>query len=59
MYKELLQSISGVELYAIVGFLIFFVFFILITVHTVRMDKTRVEKLSQIPLDDEFSNNQE
>ncbi|WP_159521905.1 CcoQ/FixQ family Cbb3-type cytochrome c oxidase assembly chaperone [Sunxiuqinia indica] len=59
MIKEHLQSIIGVELYAIVGFLIFFVFFILVTVHTIRMDKSRVRRLSEIPLEDEFRTNQE
>lgn len=59
MIKEHLQSIIGVELYAIIGFLIFFVFFILITIHTIRMDKLRVRKLSEIPLEDEFITNQE
>ncbi len=59
MMKEHLQSIIGVELYAIIGFLIFFVFFILVTVHTIRMDKNRVRRLSEIPLEDEFRTNQE
>jgi hypothetical protein len=59
MMKEHLQSIIGVELYAIVGFLIFFIFFILVTVHTIRMDKSRVRRLSEIPLEDEFRTNQE
>ena len=59
MFKEHLQSIEGVENYAIVGFVIFFVFFILVAIHTFKMDKNRVEKLSHIPLDDEFDNNQE
>ncbi|WP_339734089.1 cbb3-type cytochrome c oxidase subunit 3 [uncultured Sunxiuqinia sp.] len=59
MMKEHLQSIIGVELYAIIGFLIFFVFFILVTLHTIRMDKSRVRRLSEIPLEDEFRTNQE
>ncbi|MHA7112023.1 cbb3-type cytochrome c oxidase subunit 3 [Sunxiuqinia elliptica] len=57
MIKEHLQSIIGVELYAIVGFLIFFVFFILVTIHTIRMDKSRVKRLSEIPLDDDVQTN--
>ena len=59
MIKEHLQSIIGVELYAIIGFLIFFIFFILITIHTIRMDKIRVRRLSEIPLEDEFNTNQD
>ena len=59
MFKEHLQTINGIEIYAIIGFLIFFVFFILVTIHTLRMDKNRVNKLSEIPLDEEFKNNLE
>ncbi|WP_321289281.1 cbb3-type cytochrome c oxidase subunit 3 [uncultured Sunxiuqinia sp.] len=59
MYKEHLQSINGVELYAIIGFLIFFIFFVLITIHTIKMDKTRVKRLSEIPLEDEFNANRQ
>ena len=59
MFKEHLQSIEGIATYAIIGFLIFFIFFILVAIHTYKMDKNRVEKLSHIPLDEEFTNNQE
>lgn len=56
MIKEHLQHISGVQLYAIVGFIIFFTFFIMITIHTVKMRKNEVEKYKQIPLEDEIKN---
>ncbi len=54
MIKEHLQSISGVEFYAIGGFIIFFVFFILVTIHTLKMKKEKLERYSNIPLEDEL-----
>ncbi|MGQ8337650.1 CcoQ/FixQ family Cbb3-type cytochrome c oxidase assembly chaperone [Sunxiuqinia sp. A32] len=59
MIKEHLQHISGVEIYAIVGFIIFFAFFILITIHTLRMKKNEVDRYSHIPLEDELNNHLE
>ena len=55
MIKEHLQSISGVEIYAIIGFLIFFVFFILVTIHTLKLQKEKIDRYSNIPLEDEFN----
>ncbi|HKJ41624.1 MAG TPA: hypothetical protein VKA27_05985 [Sunxiuqinia sp.] len=52
MYKEYLQTIDGVHVYAIVGFAIFFLFFIAVTIHTFKMDKQRVNQISQLPLDE-------
>lgn len=57
MYKEYLQTIDGVQVYAIVGFLIFFIFFILVTIHTFKMDKNRVNEISQFPLDEKTDMN--
>ena len=53
MIKEHLQTITGVEIYAIAGFFIFFVFFILVTIHAMKMKKEEIEKYSHIPLEDE------
>lgn len=53
MWKEQLYSIDNVEYYAIIGFVIFFIFFILITLHTFRMDKERTKVYGNLPLDDD------
>ncbi len=53
MYKETLQTISHVEIYAMVGFIIFFTFFIFVAVHAFRMGKDEVTRLSNMPLDDQ------
>jgi hypothetical protein len=55
MFKEPLQSIYHVEIYALIGFIIFFTFFIFVSVQAFRMKKDEVDLLSQMPLDDSVS----
>ena len=52
MFKETLSSILNVEVYAIVGFFIFFTFFIFVSIQAFRMKKEDVEQISQMPLED-------
>lgn len=56
MFKETLSNILHVEIYAIIGFLIFFSFFIFVSVHAFRMKKDEADQLSQMPLDDATNN---
>lgn len=59
MFKETLQSIYHVEIYALVGFIIFFTFFIFVTIQAFRMKKDEVDQISQMPLDDSLIDNPE
>ena len=52
MYKETLNSILNVEVYAIIGFFIFFTFFIFVSVQAFRMKKDEVDQISKMPLED-------
>ncbi len=52
MFKETLNSILNVEVYAIVGFFIFFTFFILVSINAWRMKKEEVDELSNLPFED-------
>ncbi len=52
MFKETLSSILHVEIYAIIGFFIFFSFFIFVSVHAWKMKKEEVDEFSNLPLDD-------
>lgn len=59
MYKNILQSIDGVEVYAIIALLIFFLFFIGVTIWLFKVDKNYLKKMSKLPLEqdnNEFSN---
>lgn len=52
-----LESIEGVEIYPIIGLIIFFTFFTVILVHTLKIDKASIDKYKKIPLENEDSAN--
>jgi len=58
MFKETLSSILNVEVYAIIGFFIFFTFFIVVSIHAFRMKKEEADELSNMPLDDALACNE-
>ena len=45
------ESVAGIEIYPIISFLIFFVFFLTVTYLVIKMDKKDVQYLSNMPLD--------
>lgn len=59
MFKEVLQSIEGIEFYTIVSMFIFILFFIGMTIWLFKVDKKHIKTMSELPLDkdnNEFSN---
>jgi cytochrome c oxidase cbb3-type subunit 4 len=48
-----MSTIDGISIYPIISFLIFFVFFILITYYVITMKKSYVDEVSHIPLDED------
>lgn len=59
MFKEVLQSIEGIEFYTIVSMIIFILFFIGMTIWLFKVDKKYIKKMSELPLEEEnneFSN---
>lgn len=59
MYKEVLRSIEGIEIYPIIALLIFFFFFVGVIVWSARIDKERLRELSLLPLDGEAAQSTE
>jgi len=51
MYKNILQSINGVEVYAIIALLIFFLFFVGVTIWLLKVDKNYLKEMSKLPLE--------
>ena len=51
-----LETISGVDIYALVSFVIFFVFFIIIIVWTFKTDRKTIDHLSNLPLNTDAEN---
>ena len=52
MQADSMQNDIHVEIYALIGFIIFFTFFITVTIQAYRMKKDEVTKLSNMPLED-------
>ena len=53
MYKNVLQAIEGIEIYPLISFTIFFVFFLGLLVYVALMDKKYVQAMSAIACEDE------
>ena len=51
MYKDVLRSIEGVEVYPIISLLVFFAFFTGIMVWFFLADRERLNDLAALPLD--------
>ena len=59
MFKEILQSIEGIEFYTIVSMIIFILFFVGMTIWLFKVDKKYIKTMSELPLEEdnnEFSN---
>ena len=57
LVKQYLNSIEGVEIYAIISLLIFFLFFVAVIIHTIMIRKSKIKEFSRLPLeeDDQFN----
>ena len=49
MYKAILNSIAGIEVYPVIGFMLFFTLFIGIVFWTFRQDKALMERMANLP----------
>ena len=49
--KHHMESISGIEIYPLVSFVIFFLFFVLLGIHVSTARKSYIDKMSKTPLD--------
>ena len=52
MLSDSFRTIFHVEIYALIGFIIFFTFFILVSINAFRMKKEEVDQISNMPLED-------
>ena len=52
MYKEVLRSIDGAEIFPIIALILFFAFFVGITIWAYKRDKKTVDEIANMPLDD-------
>lgn len=52
MLTDSFQNVIHVEIYALIGFIIFFTFFVFVSIQAFRMNKEEEAKLSHMPLED-------
>ncbi len=52
-----LTTIDGVSIFPIISLLIFVLFFTVMITYVVRMKKTEISELGQIPFEDDLDNN--
>tara|TARA_B100000965_G_C19502636_1_gene718164 strand:- start:773 stop:970 length:198 start_codon:yes stop_codon:yes gene_type:complete len=56
--KHNMETIGGVEIFPLISFLIFFVFFIGLFTWVMKMKKTEVNMLAQLPFEDKTQENE-
>lgn len=49
--KHHMEGISGIEIFPMISFLIFFSFFVLMLIYVIKADKKRLNVLSNLPLE--------
>lgn len=54
--KHHLESMSGVEIYPIISLVLFFLVFVTMVFIVLKMPKTNIEELSNLPLDNQTNN---
>lgn len=52
MYREILQSITGIEVFPVISLVLFVIVFTAVLISVARMDGTRARGLAALPLDD-------
>ncbi len=53
MYKDVLRSITDIDIFPVIAIVIFMVFFIGLFVYVFKLDKKEVHKMASMPLDDQ------
>jgi len=56
MFKQVLESVSGFQIWSVISLLLFFGSFIFATIYTFKFDKSLTDYLSRLPLDEENQN---
>ncbi len=58
MYKEVLRTMEGVEIFPSISLILFFAFFILLVTYLVRTGKQHWEEAANLPLESDETINQ-
>jgi hypothetical protein len=58
MFKQI-KDLAGGEFYLITSLLIFMVFFILVGIYLLKLNKNHITMMSKLPIEDQSTNNYE
>jgi Ca2+/Na+ antiporter len=53
MLRNYLQSIEGVEIYPLISLIVFVLFFVVMVVWMLKIDKNYIKQMEQLPLESE------
>ncbi|MCG6915271.1 cbb3-type cytochrome c oxidase subunit 3 [bacterium BMS3Abin03] len=53
MFNNYLQAIEGIEIYPVIGLIIFLIVFISVVVWVIKIDKNYIREAERIPLDND------
>ena len=53
MYKYILESVEQMNWLGVIPLLIFFTFFVILLIRVMRQDKGHIEKMEQLPFDND------
>jgi hypothetical protein len=53
MYKNVLQSIENIQVWPVISFVIFFIFFLCLLLWVFTADRTFIEKMKSMPVEEE------
>ena len=53
MYKNVLQNITGIEIYPLISFAIFFLFFLALLIYVAVVSRAHVQAMKHMPLQDD------
>jgi len=51
MIRNYLQSIEGVEIYPLISLVVFILFFVIMFIWILRVDKNYIKEMEELPLD--------
>jgi hypothetical protein len=57
MFRQLLQNIQGADIPMVSSLIIFFIFFILIGIYLLIIDKNHIKHMSNLPLEGDENKN--
>lgn len=56
MFNKLLDKLQGADVFMVLSFLIFVLFFIVVSVYLIKSNKEHIKRMSELPLNNNDNN---